>query len=238
MHVTRILAIALTALAAGGCATTVPNIDKAKVAAAHTITVAAPAPSAYPAAVGSVSSATVGLGLIGGLVGALIDGAHANKPAQFDSLVKQTLANPDLNREFVDAFKGELKKSGFEVDERDLHEAGEGPRLTYQKSKPVLQGAPLANADLVIVPTITTSYFAAGPMDAYQRQVFVRIALFQGKDNAFLGERFFAYRPGAGDPDDYHYGSFDKLSGDVEHAVEGLRVALLSLPPQVAGALR
>ena len=238
MHAIRIIAVALTALAAVGCATTAPTIDKTKIAGVHTVIVAAPAPSAYPAGVGSVASATVGFGLIGGLVGALIDGAHADKPTQFDSLVKQALTNPDLNREFVDAFKGELKKSGFEVDERDLRDVTDGPRLTYEKSKPVLLGAPLANTDLVIVPTITTSYFAAGPMQAYQRQVFVRIALFQGKDNAFLGERFFAYRPGAGDTDDYGYGSFDKLSGDVEHAFEGLRVALLSLPPQVAGTLK
>jgi hypothetical protein len=224
-----------------GCMS-IPSVDQSRVVKSSHIVVATPNATFYAtgrgASADTMNQRTIGIGL-GGLIASVILNAAASsdeeKAVDFNSYIKTTIDNSNINKELMDLIKEDLEKMGYKISEQNFYLPDSNPKMAIKDREPTLVGDVLPGADIIVVPWIYTAYMYPSPILSYRRGIVVKLFFFDAKDNQLFGRRFITYRE---DGEDYRYGSFEKLKENAPEAFDGLRQALLSLRPEVINVFK
>jgi len=189
----------------------------------------------------------VGGAFAGAVVGAMIQSSADEtfkKSQGFHAEILKLYPQYDLRGDFMNALVSALKSHGVEVT-LALEGGSVAPRLRWPASEAAKDGAnvlssvaadsfPAVDADLLVQVSPLAFYNAPGPLNAYRRNVSVGVALYNGRTKQFLGRQnvWFASTGGSSE-----YSTYDGLVADLPAAAPALRLALLSLVPDVASII-
>ncbi len=175
-----------------------------------------------------------------GIIGTLIEGNAADtgtKATGFSAEILKRFPEYDLHSDFMKALREGLSGAGITLTMADgrrnsvprlLWPADDGEGNKYPAGN--LEDMPAFDADLVLQVSPIAIYNANGPLNAYQRNVTVGIALYNGRTRQFLGRQTLRYLA----PDSrFEYSQYSALVEDLPAAAPALREALLSLVPEV-----
>jgi hypothetical protein len=192
-----------------------------------------------------VSNTTAGaMSVTGTVVGGIFQSSAEEtlkRSAEFPTLARKAIAEPDMRIALLDSFRSALQAKGIAVrlgaESRDLPPRVRWPAKT-QKGEDLTPGS-LANSqpiddDILIQLSPLAVYAAPGPLNAYTRRVGIGVAIFNGRTRQFLGWQAFWFRPKS---DDFEYMTYDSLIADINRAAPALREALLSLVPEITQAI-
>ena len=179
----------------------------------------------------------------GGLIPMLISNqaAETQKRAQaFGAEILKLYPGFDLRAEFMNALRSALEERGMAVnllpDGRD-----KAPRLRWPAADAEgnkypsgsLDSAPAVDADILLHVSPIAMYNSPGPLNNYNLNVTVGVALYNGRTKQFLGRQTLRY-VAAGSPS---FATYDSLLADLKQAAPRLREGVLALAPQVADLL-
>jgi hypothetical protein len=182
-----------------------------------------------------------GAALAGAAVGAIIQASAdetLRKSQQFNAEILKLFPDYDLRADFMNALVAAVKGHGVAVTLATEGVQG-APRLRWPATdaeQNVLQrgspgNLPAVDADILVQVSPVAMYNAPGPLNSYNRNVSVGIAMYDGRSKRFLGRQSVWFVS----PDQrYSYSLYDSLVADLPAAAPALRQALLSLVPDVA----
>lgn len=195
--------------------------------------------SPRPVSVGTGAAA----GLAGGLVGALIDASAEEtqkRAVEFPNLVKKSIQG-DFRIDFLNALRHSLEAKGIKVNIASETRTSQVRLIWPTKNADGSTTAagqspqgPAVDADLFVQVAPIALFAAPGPLNSYEREAGVGVAIFDGRTRKFLGWQAFPFKA---NDSKLQYLTYESLAADVSNAGPALREALLSLVPQVVGVV-
>ena len=192
----------------------------------------------------SKAAGTAGGAVVGLAIGALIDAGaqETQKKAEgYPALVQTVMPGIDIRTEVLAALRTSLEAKGIAVsmlvDSRNL-----APRLRWpavikyplatQVEEGELPNSAPVDVDIVaqIVPLV--AYASPGPLNNYNSEVGIGLALFDGRTRKFLGWQAFRSTQNT-----LWYARYDSLVQDIGKAAPAQFDALMSVIPQVSDAI-
>ena len=175
-----------------------------------------------------------------GLIPALIDqqADETQKRAQaFGAEIAKLYPGFNLRADFMQSLRAALEARGAAVSVLE-DGRGKAPRLRWPAADAEgnrypsgsLDSAPPVDADIVLQVSPIAMYNSPGPLNNYNVNVTVGVALYNGRTRQFLGRQTLRYAAG----DAPWFARYDTLLAELRRAAPPLRDGLRALAPQVA----
>jgi hypothetical protein len=191
--------------------------------------------SPTPMPMGQVAGAALAGAAIGAIIQSSADETYRKSQSFYAEILKVS-PGYDLRADFMNALTSALKSHGIQVT-LAAEGANSAPRLRWpavDEQKNVLQtvgDAPAVDADVLVQVSPIAFFNAPGPLNSYNRNVSVGIAMYNGRTRQFIGRQAVWFVS----PDQrFSYSLYDSMVADLPAAAPALRQALLSLVPDVA----